>query len=104
MLDLNNEPLIPFVEAAKQLPRRRAGRATHASTIHRWRIRGLRGVRLEAVRIGGIWHTSIAALHRFFKRRSLVESEPEVEGQSTGSSTMDRDKQTEDELDALGLG
>jgi hypothetical protein len=26
--------------------------------LHRWRSPGLRGVRLECVRIGGIWHTT----------------------------------------------
>jgi hypothetical protein len=33
--------------------------------VHRWRKPGVRGVRLECIRVGGIWHTSTAAFQRF---------------------------------------
>ena len=103
LIDLATETLIPLVEAARQLPRRRAGRATHVSTLHRWRSRGLRGARLEAVRIGGIWHTSSEALHRFFAQLSQTDSEPRPEVSAIGSEMAERDIQTESQLDALGL-
>jgi hypothetical protein len=41
------------------LPRKRRDRPVHASTVHRWRHPGVNGVRLEAVRIGGSWCTSL---------------------------------------------
>jgi hypothetical protein len=35
-------------------------------TLHAWIKRGVRGVRLEAVRVGGQWRTSAEALQRFY--------------------------------------
>lgn len=52
------QKLVSFAELARALPRRRRNRPVHVSTIHRWRQRGVDGVRLEAIRIGGAWHTS----------------------------------------------
>lgn len=37
-------------------------------TISRWITRGVRGVQLEAIRDGGLWKTSQAALDRFRAR------------------------------------
>jgi hypothetical protein len=59
------EVLFPFKEIAAGLPRRRAGKPAWAATLHRWRTKGFRGVRLDAVRIGSVWCTSWAALERF---------------------------------------
>ena len=101
MLDLNNESLIPFVEAAKRLPRRRAGRPTHVATLHRWRSRGLRGVRLEAVRVGGVWHTSVEALNRFFAR--LTSDDHAEDAAMQLPSPPNHDEQAEAELDAIGI-
>ena len=66
MIDISQEELITFAEAAKRLPRRRAGRKVNVSTLHRWCTRGCQGVRLEFLKIGGIRCTSMAALQRFF--------------------------------------
>ena len=52
MIDVANENTISLTEAAKQLPRRRAGKRTHVATLYRWGIRGLKGVRLETIQIG----------------------------------------------------
>lgn len=60
-----NENLLSFAGAARHLPPNAAGCRVHISTLVRWRIRGVRGVRLEAIRIGGRWHTSREALARF---------------------------------------
>ena len=74
MLDLLGGGLISFREAASRLPVRRKGKAAHASTLHRWRAKGLRGFRLPARRVGGVWMTSLAALEWFFER--LTSGEP----------------------------
>jgi hypothetical protein len=37
----------------------------HPRTIHNWIRRGVRGIRLDAVRVGSRWWTSVEALHRF---------------------------------------
>ena len=45
-----------------------AGRPVSPATLWRWSSHGLRGVRLETVRVGGTTCTSTEALSRFFAR------------------------------------
>jgi hypothetical protein len=37
------------------------------STVHRWRMKGCRGVRLETFLRGGVRHTTREAIERFFE-------------------------------------
>lgn len=53
-----------FAEAAATLPAVR-GKRIHVSTLWRWATKGVRGVKLEAVRLGSRWMTSSEALERF---------------------------------------
>ena len=73
-INIQQEQLIAFRELARALPRRRKGRPLHVSTVHRWRSRGLNGVRLEAVRVGGQWNTSWEAFRRFCDRLTALHS------------------------------
>lgn len=66
MIDLTSETLVSFAEACGRLPKRRAGRPSHPSTLYRWASSGLRGIRLETIQVGGTLCTSIEALQRFF--------------------------------------
>ena len=59
-IDFSSETLLSLSAAAKLLPGR-----PHPSTLHRWRLRGLRGVKLKTVLIGGRRFTSSEALSRF---------------------------------------
>ncbi len=68
MIDIRTEELITLAKAASELPPRRLGRRAHVSTLYRWVGHGLRGVRLEAVQVGGTRCTSREALQRFFDR------------------------------------
>jgi hypothetical protein len=68
MIDPNSESLISLSEAARHLPRRRAGKRPHVSCIYRWTTSGCRGVVLESVQVGGTRCTSKEALARFFRR------------------------------------
>lgn len=95
---LDSEKLLSFPELARALPRRRQGRPVHVSTIHRWRKPGVNGVRLEAIRIGGAWHTSWEAFQRFCERLSGVQ-----EGANPTVAAEDKDPARDDhraELDA----
>jgi hypothetical protein len=65
-IDPLTETVIPFAEAARRLPRLRAGRPVNDATLWRWASSGLRGVRLETLRVGGTTCTSAEALRRFF--------------------------------------
>jgi hypothetical protein len=68
MIDFNEEALISLQEAAKILPRRRAGRPVHVSCVYRWTQIGVKGILLESIQVGGCRCTSRAALNRFFEK------------------------------------
>lgn len=58
VINLDTDELITLAEAARTLP----GGAVHVSTVHRWRLRGVRGVRLPTLLRGGIRYTSRQAI------------------------------------------
>jgi len=59
-IDISSETLLSLTDAAKTLPGR-----PHVSSLHRWRLRGVRGVKLETILIGGRRYTTQEALARF---------------------------------------
>jgi Protein of unknown function (DUF1580) len=65
MIDVSSEKLLSFSEAAKTLPHR-----VHLNTLHRWRLRGIKGTKLETVLVGGRRMTSVESLHRFIAKCS----------------------------------
>ena len=70
MIEMFTEKVISLTQAAKQLPQRRQGKRPHVATLYRWASRGLRGVQLETIQIGGTMCTSLEALQRFFDQLS----------------------------------
>jgi hypothetical protein len=101
-IDLTHEPGIPIREVPKLkwIPRRRRGRRLHVSTVHRWCDPGIRGIRLEFVRVGGTRVTSEAALQRFFAR--LANNPPPTQAAVSGPLSM-KGERIEQELNALRL-
>lgn len=65
MIDVAQERLVAITEVPARLPRRPNGRKVHVSAVYRWASRGIRGTKLEVVRIGGTTYSSIEALQRF---------------------------------------
>ena len=74
-IDIQREQLVGLGEVPQVLAALRRGRKIHLSTAHRWASKGLRGVRLETLRMGGSRVTSIEALQRFFERVSHAHRE-----------------------------
>jgi Protein of unknown function (DUF1580) len=102
MLDLTAETLLPLSRAARVLPASRRGRPVNVSTLFRWVTKGTRGVRLEALRLGGQWFTSEEALRRFAARlteRSLGCPAPDLRPPSASRLAADRAGRT---LEARG--
>lgn len=58
--------LLPFSVLAGKVPNRNGGRGIHVATVVRWSTKGVRGVRLESLMVGGTRYSSIEALERFF--------------------------------------
>ena len=65
MIDVTAETLIQFRDLPKWT-KDHLGRRVHPSTLHRWRLRGVRSVNLETLLVGGTRYTSVEALNRFF--------------------------------------
>ncbi|MCE5327856.1 MAG: DUF1580 domain-containing protein [Planctomycetaceae bacterium] len=71
-IDIEQERIIDLSEAARVLPRIN-GKKPSISTLWRWCRIGLRGVRLEYVKVGRNIATSLPALNRFFVELAKAE-------------------------------
>jgi hypothetical protein len=63
MHDLDPCQCLTLTEVSKHLPGR-----PHISTIHRWRTKGLKGVRLRTFRVGGRRVTTVSDLEEFIAK------------------------------------
>ena len=70
-IDVTNEQLITFNQARDAFP---GGRRPALATLHRWRLDGIRGVRLETAQIGGSRFTSREAIVRFIAAQNATET------------------------------
>lgn len=93
-----NEELISLTAAAKTLP----GRPS-VVTLWRWRNRGVRGVKLETVLIGGRRYTSREALARFSERCTAAADGLTVPARSSRQRAADQSR-AKAELAAAGIG
>lgn len=66
-IDTKTETLVSLREASKSLPEV-GGRRPHYATVCRWANWGVRGVRLESIRVGHKLCTSTEAVQRFLAR------------------------------------
>jgi hypothetical protein len=101
-IDPRQEPPIPFnqVPNLPWIPRRRRGRKLHPSSAYRWFRRGVGGVKLEAIRVGGALCTTEAALVRFFERLAGLEARSQ---ERLTEGRQQKERRVEQELDAEGL-
>ncbi len=98
-IDPFTEKPLPFAQAARRLPPMRNGRPVSPATLWRWSSHGVRGIKLEVVKIGGTACTSLEALRRFFDRLSGEEAVPIV---PSPTSARRADKAAE-ELERIGI-
>jgi hypothetical protein len=78
-IDPFTETTFPLTDVPKHLPPRSGGKRVHVATPFRWASRGVRGIRLEVVRLGGRTYTSEEALLRFFQRISTTTAAKSIE-------------------------
>lgn len=79
MISFATERLLTMGEAARMLPRFRQGKRVDITTIFRWALRGVKGVKLETIQIGGRKCTSAEALQRFFEALTVQAAGGAVE-------------------------
>ncbi|MBN2562331.1 MAG: DUF1580 domain-containing protein [Phycisphaerae bacterium] len=90
MIDIGAETLIPIREVPRHLPPRPNGKRVHMSACYRWIKRGVRGVRLDSIKIGGSTYTSTEALQRFADHLSSGWGE---EPKAVPAQTLTRQRQ-----------
>jgi hypothetical protein len=79
---LMSETLVGLCEAARRLPPGRGDRPVSFSCVLRWITQGVAGpdgrrIKLEGVRVGGRWLTSVEALARWAERLTPhLEADP----------------------------
>jgi len=98
VIDHTSETLLTFAEAAAVLPDR-----PHVSTLHRWRLRGIGGVKLETIRIGGRRYTSHEALERFIGNTTAAADGEKPIKSTPSKRRQRRHQQAERELEAAGI-
>lgn len=74
-IDVESEVLVPFASAGGAFP---GNRTPSQATLHRWRLKGVRGVRLETILIGGLRYTSKEAISRFIASQNASETQVPV--------------------------
>jgi hypothetical protein len=97
-IDPVTEETFPLNHAPERLHFRKEGRPVCVQTVWRWALKGLRGIKLETLKIGGIRVTSEAALRRFFAAVNDAGSPPEPDHAAQHRQAVDQ------ELDHLGIG
>jgi hypothetical protein len=94
------ETVLTLRAASASLPGR-----PHISTLHRWRMRGVRGIRLETCLIGGVRHTSREALQRFadattrnYERSTGAQATPSAATSASNIRTVRRSSSRTEEI------
>jgi hypothetical protein len=76
MIDIDSEELVPLTNVATMVPPRPNGKRMAVTTAWRWATVGVRGHKIEVVRIGGSKYTSREALGRFLKAINSPDQKP----------------------------
>lgn len=104
MIDINQDHLLTPAQAASLRPPGRRGRPTHLSTIYRWMKIGVRGVRLESVRLGGCTYTSREAIQQFAEQLTRTNTLVTSQGVAISSARRRREHERAGRLlDRLGI-
>lgn len=102
MIDIEREHCFRLTEAPKHVPLRN-GRRVHVSTLFRWAQRGVRGCKLEAIRIGGALHTSQQALQRFAEQLTAGDQDDVTREDTTAAAANRQAAEAEAELERIGI-
>jgi hypothetical protein len=92
-IDIHKEQLLTLEQAARCFPGRVA-----PSTLWRWYRKGVRGIRLDTVVVGGKRLTSTQALERFAEASTAASA-----AAAAGTTSPERDPSTTRQLKAAGL-
>src|SRR5438094_291072 len=97
MIDPLTEEILTFAQATQRLPHLQRERPVHVSTLWRWAMQGLRGIKLDSLKIGGTRVTSAEALQRFIAALNAATPPADPTPGGRHEEALDR------ELDRLGI-
>jgi hypothetical protein len=69
-IDVEAETLVHFPDARSAF---HGGRRVSLASLHRWRLNGVRGVKLETILIGGLRYTSRESIARFIAAQNAAD-------------------------------
>ena len=87
-IDVTRDTLIRF----RDLPswsKEHFGKRIHPSTFQRWRLRGVRGVKLASILIGGERYSSEESLQTFFAATTAAADGQPVESYAVANQSQD---------------
>lgn len=102
----HDEPLMTIPQAATFIGRL-TGKKPNVSTIWRWCLKGVRGVILESIRVGGQRFISQAALARFIEQstaRGSNDPRPPSSPSAEVPSSSQRSDRRREEIEAAAAG
>ena len=91
MIEFEKERILSFCQAARVVAHARGG-SVHVSSLYRWAGKGLKGVRLEWIQVGGRRCTSHEALGRFIRAISSPCSQATTTETHLQRPKRDRDR------------
>ena len=89
MLNLEAEAVLTLADASRHPI---LGTPVHVSTIHRWRLNGVRGAKLETQLSGGRRVTTVEALRRFLAAINGEQSTPVASNAQQQSAELEADR------------
>lgn len=90
--------LLTLAQAVRLFPSRRRDSRLAISTLWRWATRGLRGTRLEVIKVGGVTYTTATAVRDFIERTNSAAG-----SQQSHSSPSLRSRRAVVDLDRFGI-
>ena len=96
-MSIFSEPVLTLTEAAKLLPGR-----PHISTLHRWRTRGVHGVKLITEKVGGRRVVAIGDLEAFIAATTAA-ADGKPAPTRTAKKRLRAIEDAERELDLAGI-
>lgn len=96
-IDVDSEETLTLQEAGRNFPGRGV---VSVHTLHRWRMKGFKGVKLECIRVGQVWRTSVEAMKRFVNALNPVP----VAKAETPAAQRRRTKSAMHALQTMGIG
>jgi hypothetical protein len=102
------EQVFPLDDLPKHVPQRQRGKPLHLSTCYRWAHYGVKGIKLETVRVAGTLCTSVESFQRWcdaLTALDLRKNPAAVQGKRAGRTAAQKAsavKKAEAELKKMG--